>query len=84
MGRPGADGVGKEHVFGDVVLSDCTDPAELLRLTREELVRRCKPRVSYVVDSACVEGIALGSGTTSWSLTPCLWAGAWSSDACGA
>lgn len=55
-GRPGTDGVTKEHVFGDVVFSDCTDPEELLRLTREELSRRCVPRVTYVVDAACIEG----------------------------
>lgn len=45
-GRPTASG-GKAHVYGKAEFPDCDDPAELLRLTKEELERRKEPRVSY-------------------------------------
>jgi phage minor structural protein len=51
------------HAFGDVVFPDCEDPAELLALTRAELARRCRPRVSYECDVAMLDGgVAVGLG----------------------
>lgn len=45
-GRPDGNS-GKAHVFGKVEFSDCEDPEELLRLTKEEFGRRKAPKVSY-------------------------------------
>lgn len=55
-GRPGADGKSREHVFGEVVFSECEDARELLRLTRAELAKRTEPRVTYVVDVVNIDG----------------------------
>lgn len=53
-GLPDGKG-GVKHSFGKAEFSNCEDPAELKRLTLEELAKRSKPRVSYkasVIDLA--------------------------------
>ena len=55
-GRWNADRTEKVHAFGDVVFPNCEDPAELLRLTRSALVEASKPKVSYEVEAAMLEG----------------------------
>ena len=45
-GLPDGKG-GVKHTFGKVEFSDCEDPAELLKLTKEALKESCKPKVRY-------------------------------------
>lgn len=56
-GRPDGKG-GRKHHESTAVFGDCEDPAELLRLTREELKRLKEPRVSY--EAAVVDLEAMG------------------------
>jgi phage minor structural protein len=42
----------KAHAFGQVTFPDCTDPEELLALTRRALAEASRPKVSYEVDAA--------------------------------
>lgn len=54
-GRPDGAG-GKAHRFGHVVFPDCKDAAELKALTVSALAEACRPRVTYEVDVAAVDG----------------------------
>jgi phage minor structural protein len=51
------------HSFGQVVVPECEDPAELLALTRAALAESSRPRVSYECDVAMVDGgVGVGLG----------------------
>lgn len=58
-GRWNAARTEKVHRFGSVVFPDCEDAAELKALTEAALEAACRPKVSYEVDVAAVDG---GSG----------------------
>ena len=65
-GRPDGEG-GIAHVFGKYENSDCTDPEELLELTRAALDEASSPKVSYEASMAVMAdygydfaGVALG------------------------
>ena len=55
-GRWNADRTAKVHSFGTVTFSSCDDPVKLLALTRAALVEAVKPKVSYEVDVAALDG----------------------------
>lgn len=55
-GRWNADRTVKEHSFGQVTFSECDDPAKLLALTRKALVNAVRPKVSYEIDVAALDG----------------------------
>lgn len=61
-----------QHAYGVVEFSDCEDPNELLRLTKEALTQVTEPRVSYTGDvvSMAQAGVTNGSdsqpGDTVW------------------
>ncbi|WP_239283319.1 phage tail protein [Collinsella sp. An271] len=46
----------RAHRFGQVVFSGVTDPERVLELTQAELPRACRPRISYAVEAAVLEG----------------------------
>lgn len=82
-GRP--DGTllpgGLAHVFGEAEFDDCEDPAELLALTKGDLPKRTKPKVTYeaTVSAFCeagfkFEGFALGDDVQiiDWAFSPAL------------
>lgn len=63
-------GLERNHLEGVFVAEDCEDKEELLRLTKEELEKRSKPKISYEVNvediskyqdmGGIVEGVGLG------------------------
>lgn len=63
-------GLERKHLEGVFVAEDCEDKKELLRLTKEELEKRSKPKISYEVNvediskyqdmGGIVEGVGLG------------------------
>ena len=63
-------GVERKHLESIFVVEDCEDKEELLRLTKEELKRRSKPKISYDINvediskyqdmGGIVEGVGLG------------------------
>ncbi len=55
-GRWNAERTAKVHSFGSVVFSDCDDPEKLLALTRKALADAVRPKVSYEVDVATLDG----------------------------
>ena len=55
-GRWDAARAEKVHRFGHVVFPDCEDPNLLRSLTVRALAATCRPRVSYEVDVAAVDG----------------------------
>lgn len=55
-GRWNAERTEKVHSFGSVVFNDCDDPAKLLALTRKALADAVRPKVSYEVDVAVLDG----------------------------
>ena len=55
-GRWNADRTAKVHSYGQVTFSECDDPARLLALTRKALVDAVKPKVSYEIDVAALDG----------------------------
>lgn len=62
-GRWDATRTKRVHAFGHVVFPECEDAAELLALTRAELERASRPRVSYECDVAQVAGgVPVGLG----------------------
>ncbi|NHM15798.1 hypothetical protein GMI69_03810 [Eggerthellaceae bacterium zg-887] len=61
-GRWNADRTAKVHSFGSVVFSDCDDPTKLLALMRKALVDAVRPKVSYEIDVAALDGGACGLG----------------------
>ena len=63
-GRWNAGRTAKVSSFGQVTFSDCTDPAKLLALTRAALVEAAKPKVSYEVDVAALDGDDADLGDT--------------------
>lgn len=63
-GRWNADRTAKVHSFGQVVFSECDDPAKLLALTRKALLDAVQPKVSYEVDVAALDGGECGLGDT--------------------
>ena len=63
-GRWNADRTAKVHSFGQVTFSDVTDPARLLALTRVALAEAARPKVSYEVDVAALDGGDAGLGDT--------------------
>ena len=62
--RWNANRTAKVHSFGQVVFSDCDDPAKLLALTRKALVDAVQPKVSYEVDVAALDGGEADLGDT--------------------
>lgn len=79
-GRWDAERSKKVHAFGQVTFPNCERPEELLALTRAALAEACRPKVSYEVDGALIEGgvpVRLGddvavidsSRTPEWRLT---------------
>lgn len=63
-GRWNADRTAKVHSFGQVTFSEETDPARLLALTRKALAEAVKPKVSYEVDVAALDGDDADLGDT--------------------
>jgi phage minor structural protein len=63
-GRWNADRTEKVHSFGSVVFNDCDDPAKLLALTRKALAEAVRPKVSYEVDVAALDGGEVELGDT--------------------
>ena len=63
-GRWNSDRTAKVSAFGQVTFSDCTDPAKLLELTRAALAEAVKPKVSYEVDVAALDGDDTDLGDT--------------------
>jgi len=63
-GRWNANRTAKVSSFGQVTYSDCTDPAKLLELTRAALTEAVKPKVSYEVDVAALDGDDADLGDT--------------------
>ena len=63
-GRWDAGRTAKVSSFGQVTFSDCTDPAKLLELTRAALAEAVKPKVSYEVDVAALDGDDADLGDT--------------------
>ena len=63
-GRWNANRTAKVSAFGQVAYSDCTDPAKLLELTRAALAEAVKPKVSYEVDVAALDGDDADLGDT--------------------
>jgi len=63
-GRWNASRTAKVSSFGQVTFSDVTDPARLLTLTRAALVEAVKPKVSYEVDVAALDGDDADLGDT--------------------
>ncbi len=63
-GRWNADRTAKVHSFGQVVFSECDDPAKLLALTRKALLDAVQPKVSYEVDVAALDGGECDLGDT--------------------
>ena len=63
-GRWNADRTAKVHSFGQVTFSDVTDPVRLLALTRVALAEAVRPKVSYEVDVAALDGGDAGLGDT--------------------
>ncbi|MBQ9000909.1 MAG: phage tail protein [Eggerthellaceae bacterium] len=63
-GRWNASRTAKVSSFGQVPFSDCTDPARLLELTRAALAEAVKPKVSYEVDVAALDGDDADLGDT--------------------
>lgn len=63
-GRWNADRTAKVHSFGQVTFSEETDPAHLLTLTRRALAEAVRPKVSYEVDVAALDGDDAGLGDT--------------------
>jgi phage minor structural protein len=61
-GRWNADRTAKVHSFGAVTFSACDDPEKLLALTRAAVVETVKPKVSYEVDVAALDGGGCGLG----------------------
>lgn len=61
-GRWNAAGTSKVHSFGQVTFPDCTDAARLLALTRAALADAARPKVSYEVDAALLDGRDVGLG----------------------
>lgn len=63
-------GLERKHLEGVFIVEDCEDKEELLRLTKEELERRSKPKISYDINvediskyqdmGGIVEGVGLG------------------------
>ena len=63
-------GLERKHLEGVFVAEDCEDKEELLRLTKEELEKRSKPKISYDINvediskyqdmGGIVEGVGLG------------------------
>lgn len=65
-GLPDGKG-GTKHTFGQVEFSDCEDQSQLLALTKEELKKRSKPRITY---SAKVASLAEGGFTNGEDAAP--------------
>ena len=63
-GRWNATRTAKVSSFGQVTFSDVTDPARLLALTRAALAEAVKPKVSYEVDVAALDGDDADLGDT--------------------
>ena len=63
-GRWNASRTAKVSSFGQVTFSDVTDPARLLALTRAALAEAVKPKVSYEVDVAALDGDDADLGDT--------------------
>ena len=63
-GRWDAERTAKVSSFGQVTFSEVTDPAKLLALTRAALVEAVKPKVSYEVDVAALDGDDADLGDT--------------------
>ena len=63
-GRPSRDGSTIVHSFGKVEFPECQDPQQLLDLTRAALAEAVKPKVSYEVEVAAIEGGEVGLGDT--------------------
>ena len=63
-GRWNAERTERVHSFGKVEYSDVTDPARLLALTRLALAEAVKPKVSYEVDVAALDGGECDLGDT--------------------
>ena len=63
-GRWNADRTAKGHSVGQVVFSECDDPAKLLALTRKALLDAVQPKVSYEVDVAALDGGECDLGDT--------------------
>ena len=63
-GRWNADRTAKVHSFGQVTFSEETDTARLLALTRKALAEAVKPKVSYEVDVAALDGDDADLGDT--------------------
>ena len=63
-GRWNASRTAKVHSFGQVTFSDVTDPVRLLALTRVALAEAARPKVSYEVDVAALDGGDAGLGDT--------------------
>ncbi|MBQ9001830.1 MAG: phage tail protein [Eggerthellaceae bacterium] len=55
-GRWNAERTERVHAFGQVTFSDVTEPERLLALTRRALAEAVKPKVSYEVDVAALDG----------------------------
>jgi len=55
-GRWDASRTTRQHAFGQVTFSDVTDPVRLLALTRRALAEAVRPKVSYEIDVAALEG----------------------------
>ncbi|MBQ9000627.1 MAG: phage tail protein [Eggerthellaceae bacterium] len=55
-GRWNAERTERCHSFGQVTFSDVTEPERLLALTRLALAEAVKPKVSYEVDVAALDG----------------------------
>lgn len=63
-------GLERKHLEGVFIAEDCEDKEELLRLTKEELEKRSKPKISYDINvediskyqdmGGIVEGVGLG------------------------
>ena len=63
-GRWNASRTAKVSSFGQVTFSDCTDPVKLLALTRAALAEAVKPKISYEVDVAALDGDDADLGDT--------------------
>ena len=63
-GRWNAERTERVHAFGQVTFSDVTEPERLLALTRLALAEAVKPKVSYEVDVAALDGGETDLGDT--------------------
>jgi phage minor structural protein len=61
-GRWNMNRTAKVHSFGQVTFGECTDAAQLLALTRAALAEATRPKVSYEVDAALLDGRDVGLG----------------------